>query len=194
MGSEKNIKRVLVVSANASAHGLIRGLLPQDEFPIVVHTASAAAARRTLLTTEFDLMVVNTPLPDELGSEIALEFSERTMGVLVLCKKETYEQYVYPLEEGGVLVLEKPASRQAIYSAMRLLCAVVERLSRLERRNKTLQDKMTDIRMVNRAKWLLIENLGMTEKEAHYHLEKQAMDMRLSRREVAEHIIRTYDK
>ena len=34
----------------------------------------------------------------------------------------------------------------------------------------------------------------MHEQEAHYYIEKQAMDMRLSRREVAEHIIRTYDQ
>ena len=53
---------------------------------------------------------------------------------------------------------------------------------------------MADIRTVNRAKWLLIENLGMTEKDAHYYIEKQAMDTRMSRREVAVGIIRTYDK
>ena len=68
------------------------------------------------------------------------------------------------------------------------------RLAKMERKNKTLQEKMADIRTVNRAKWLLIENLNMTERDAHYYIEKQAMDMRLSRHEVAENIIRTYDK
>ena len=43
-------------------------------------------------------------------------------------------------------------------------------------------------------KWLLIENLKMSESDAHYYIEKQAMDTRLSRREVAQGIIRTYDK
>ena len=64
----------------------------------------------------------------------------------------------------------------------------------MEKKNKTLQEKMADIRVVNRAKWLLIEHLNMTERDSHYYIEKQAMDTRLSRREVAEHIIRTYDK
>ena len=53
---------------------------------------------------------------------------------------------------------------------------------------------MTDIRTINRAKWLLIEQLRMTESEAHYYIERQAMDTRLSRREVAENIIRSYDQ
>ena len=32
----------------------------------------------------------------------------------------------------------------------------------------------------------------MTEAEAHRYIEKQAMDLRLSRKEVAENIIHTY--
>lgn len=64
----------------------------------------------------------------------------------------------------------------------------------MDRRNRALQEKMTDIRTINRAKWLLIEQLRMTESEAHYYIERQAMDTRLSRREVAENIIRSYDQ
>lgn len=64
----------------------------------------------------------------------------------------------------------------------------------MEMKNRSLREKMEDIRMVNRAKWLLIENLNMTEKDAHHYIEKQAMDTRFTRREVAENIVRTYDK
>ena len=80
-----------------------------------------------------------------------------------------------------------------IYGAIKLLTAMSSKLGKMEKRNRTLQEKMEDIRAVNRAKWLLIENLKMTEKDAHYYVEKQAMDTRLSRKEVAENIIRTYD-
>ena len=44
----------------------------------------------------------------------------------------------------------------------------------------------------NRAKWLLIEQLKMTEAEAHRHIEKQAMDRCTTRREIALGIIKTY--
>ena len=45
---------------------------------------------------------------------------------------------------------------------------------------------------MNRAKWSLIECLKMTEEQAHRYIEKQAMDERLSKRAVAEAIIKTY--
>ena len=54
------------------------------------------------------------------------------------------------------------------------------------------EEKIKEIRLVNRAKWLLIECLSMTEPEAHRYIEKQAMDLRISKREAAENIIRTY--
>ena len=51
---------------------------------------------------------------------------------------------------------------------------------------------MEEIRLVNRAKWLLISELKMDEPDAHRYIEKQAMDRCVTRREVAEEIIKTY--
>ena len=51
---------------------------------------------------------------------------------------------------------------------------------------------MEEIRMVNRAKWLLISELQMDEPQAHRYIEKQAMDRCISRRKIAEEIIKTY--
>lgn len=51
---------------------------------------------------------------------------------------------------------------------------------------------MQEIRLGNRAKWVLIEELKMTEPDAHKYIEKQAMDRCVSRREIAEDIIKTY--
>jgi len=51
---------------------------------------------------------------------------------------------------------------------------------------------MNEIRLVNRAKWLLISELKMTEPDAHRYIEKQAMDRCVSKRRIAEEIIKTY--
>lgn len=51
---------------------------------------------------------------------------------------------------------------------------------------------MEEIRIVNRAKWILISEIKMDEADAHRYIEKQAMDRCVSKREVAESIIKTY--
>ena len=67
-----------------------------------------------------------------------------------------------------------------------------ERMRRMEAKQATVEDKIQEIRLVNKAKWALIQCLGMTEEEAHRHIEKRAMDERLTRREVANRILSTY--
>ena len=90
------------------------------------------------------------------------------------------------------MVLSKPTSTQTVTQTLRMLCAARERLRRMEEKQATVDEKIREIRLVNRAKWLLIECLGMTEADAHRYIEKQSMDLRQSRREAAENIIKTY--
>lgn len=193
MTPTKSKHRVLVVSGSEKITEFAAEVLPPDEFELASPAASAGEVKRMLISAEADVVIINAPLPDDFGVELAIELAEGTMGVLLIVKNEMYDQVAYKVEDYGVLTLGKPCSRQSFYSTVKLLCALSARLSLMERKNRSLQEKMADIRMVNRAKWLLIENLNMTEKDAHYYIEKQAMDTRLTRREVAEGIIRTYD-
>lgn len=194
MTSGRTQYSVLVVSAVEKIYEYITEILPPGEFSPILRAASAGEAKRMLVSDEADIVIINTPLPDEFGTELALDLSGGTAGVLLLVKNDYFDQVCYKVEREGVLTVGKPSSRQTLYGAVKLAAAMSARLVKMERKNKTLREKMADIRTVNRAKWLLIENLNMTEKDAHYYIEKQAMDMRLSRHEVAENIIRTYDK
>ena len=56
-----------------------------------------------------------------------------------------------------------------------------------------LEKKLEDLKIISRAKLLLIINKDITEQEAHKYIEKQAMDTRLARVEVAKEIIRKYE-
>ena len=194
MTSGRTQYRVLIVSAVEKIYEYITEILPPGEFSPILRAASAGEAKRMLVSDEADIVIINTPLPDEFGTELALDLSGGTAGVLLLVKNDYFDQVCYKVEREGVLTVGKPSSRQTLYGAVKPAAAMSARLAKMERKNKTLQEKMADIRTVNRAKWLLIENLNMTERDAHYYIEKQAMDMRLSRHEVAENIIRTYDK
>ena len=194
MAAGKIKYRVLVASSGEKIHDYFSSLLPPDEYEIVCHAKSAGETRRVLLSQSADVVIINTPLSDEFGTELALDLSEGVMGIMLVVKAELFERVAHKVEDSGVLTVARPNSRQTFYGALKLLTAVNAKLSKMEKKNLSLIEKMTDIRTVNRAKWLLIENLNMTENDAHHYIEKQAMDTQLSRREVAEGIIRTYDK
>ena len=193
MASGKIIYRVLIAGANDRTFDSLRELLPPDSYEAPLRAGSAGEVKRMLLETDVDLVILNAPLRDEFGTQLALNLSRDNLCVLMLVPAESFDAVCYKVEDEGILTLSKPVSRNGLLGSIKLLTAMRGKLRKLDRQNQALQEKMQDIRTVNRAKWLLIEIKRMTENEAHYYIEKQAMDMRLSRREVAENIIRTYD-
>ena len=162
MSPVKQKRRVLVASSSDKIYDYVAELLPPDEFSLEEVAKSAGEVKRLLISMPVDILIINSPLPDDFGIELACELSDSAMGILLFVKNEMFDQTAYKVEDSGVLTLGKPCSRQSFYQAVKLLTATAARLGRLESKNRSLEEKMADIRMVNRAKWLLIENLGMT--------------------------------
>ena len=73
-----------------------------------------------------------------------------------------------------------------------MMSAVHRRLANAIPQAERMQQKLKDIRVIDKAKCLLIQYERLTEEEAHRAIEKQAMDRRVSRREVAERILEAY--
>ena len=184
---------VLIVSSAERLNATMLSSLPESRYQPITAVPDASAASRMLLERPFDLVIVNTPLPDQFGTRFALDVCEKTAaGVLLLVKAEHYADIDARVSPYGVLTLSKPTSAGLFSQSLQLLAATHARLRRMEQKTASMEEKMEEIRMVNRAKWLLIEQLKMTEQQAHRYIEKQAMDMRTSKKDVAENILKTY--
>ena len=190
MASGKNIYKVLVAGANDKTFALLQTLLPGSSYDLPLRAGSAGEAKRMALDYAVDIAILNAPMRDEFGTQLALNLARDNVGVLLLVPGESFDGVRDQVEDEGVMALAKPLTRQTLEMGLHMITALRGKLLQMDRRNRALQEKMTDIRTINRAKWLLIEQLRMTESEAHYYIERQAMDTRLSRREVAENIIR----
>ena len=183
----------LLVSASQSFVKTLQALLPTSVYDPISVRCDAASARRSLLENRFDIVIVNTPLPDEFGTALALDAcADSGAGVLLLVRAELFPQVNEQASPGGVLTLPKPLSQTLVSQSLTLLRGTRERLRRMEQKTATLEEKMQEIRLVNHAKWVLIEQLKMTEEQAHKYIEKQAMDRCITRRAVAENILSTY--
>ena len=91
-----------------------------------------------------------------------------------------------------VFTLPKPTTKTMIAQTLGWLASVRERLRNLEKKTLSVEERMEEIRIVNRAKLLLVSELHMTEPEAHRYIEKQAMDTCVLKQVIAERIIKTY--
>lgn len=193
MSLKEQIYSVLLVSAAEKFNSSITALLPEGRYSPIHIADSAAAARRKVLEHSYDLILINTPLPDEFGNELALEFCQNSgVGLLLFVRAEHYDDVFSRVTEYGVLTVQKPTSGQTVVQSVRLLCATRQRLKRMEKKTATMEEKMAEIRLINRAKWQLIADTGMTEEQAHRYIEKQAMDRCVTRRVIAEELLTEY--
>ncbi len=161
---------VLIVSGASKGSQILAELCCANSCEHVVMAESGVQARRLLIDNSYDLVIINTPLHDEFGQELALNLTtSSTSGIILIVKSELAD------------------------TVSAKVAAARKRLMGLENENIKLQNKIEEIRLVDRAKYTLIQYLKMTEPQAHRYIEKQAMDMRLTRREIAEEILKTYE-
>ena len=160
--------RALIVSAGASSNEYISARLVEMGYSRPVIIPSGAEARRRMTESDYELIVVNSPLPDEFGHEVCINAMEKTdAGVVFLVKAAQAEQLLAPLNEQGVLLLSKPLTNTLFMQSMHMAAASNHRLQRLRQENAHLQKKLAQVRLVSRAKCCLVEHEGMTETEAH---------------------------
>lgn len=193
-GKGDDMENILVVSSSSRGCEVLTEILKTENPSSINAVGSGSEARRNLLDNEYELVVIVTPLSDEFGHELANSIAEvSTAGVILIIKRELADDIASEVEDYGVFVVEKPVNRQVFYQALKMVNISHKRYLRLKKENMKLQDKIKEIRLVDRAKCVLIQYLSMSEKEAHRYIEKEAMDRQVTRQVIAENILKTYE-
>ena len=153
--------------------------------------AAAEAAERP-----FALCIVVCEGLGEQGAKLVKALATKGAGVIAVDpqKATPAEQKALQIAaEEGALRLSSSASESELRLAVQAQEAADRRIEKLLKENRTLHKKIGDIRIVNRAKLILMQNMGYTEAQAHKLIETRAMNERLPLAEVAMNILKTYE-
>ena len=194
MNSSLHTVSALLVSASEAQTKRIGALLTRARIVPFEYTGSARQALDLFDAGGIDGVLIAEPVTGSSGQELALQLKKRRcMAVLLLAEPSHADAAAALLEQSGVLVLPNDAPESLIVQTIRLLAAVRIQLEQMQHKAEKLEAKVADIRIINRAKLLLVQHLQMTETEAHKYIEKQAMNTSKPRRTIAENIIRSYE-
>lgn len=187
---EQRSYSVLIVSGSKTFDAAVRNSLPRKQFPVLDFCGSASAARRSVFEKDYDILAVCCPLADEFGHELALDAAMHTAAsVLLAVPAEVYADVLEHVTDQGVLVLERSAVRERIGTAVRFLAAVQNRRHQMEREIRRASEKLEDVRIISRAKIMLMTKQSMTEDEAHRYIGRLAMNQGVTRRRIAEQLL-----
>ena len=124
--------KALIVSAGNNANEYLARHIGELGYTRPTIVASGGEARRRMDTNDFEVVIINTPLPDEFGHELCADAVEKTdAGVIFLAKAAAAEQLLTPLSEEGVLLVTKPFSNTFFLQAIHMAAASNHRLQRL---------------------------------------------------------------
>lgn len=185
---------ILMVSSTEKASAFLYETLNFYGYFEVTNVSTCGEARRLLIERTFDLCIINAPLSDESGEKLALQIiGEKANQVILLVKNEYFAEVSGKVEDYGVFTLGKPFTRSAFWAAFKFAEACHKRMGGMAAENEKLKRMLAEIKVISRAKCLLVEKKLITEEDAHKIIEQRAMDRRMTRAEIAREIIEKYE-
>jgi len=188
------LKKALLVSHSDKSAASLSELLRSEKYTQISVSNNATDAKILAEKEEYDLICLNAPLSDESGIDVSKYFASTTRAcVVIIVPQKNADEINDVLTQYGVLVISKPINRHLFHHYLQFTECFKMRILSVARENEKLKHMVEDIKLIDRAKFLLITCLNMNETQAHRYLEKQAMDLRISKLQVAKQVIKTYE-
>lgn len=186
--------RVLVVDESAERAELLRAALLQAGYEVTASLSPPLALLETIGQLQPDVIVIDTDSPSRDVLEYLVMLSRHTPRPVVMFASDSTRETIREATRAGVsaYVVDglDPARIQPIVDAA---VARFEEMQTLKAQLADANTKLTERKLVERAKGLLMKSRGLDEGAAYAALRKMAMDRSLRLAEVAQRIVDAAD-
>ena len=187
-------KSTLLFVQDAAAEPAALGAFAAEQPALALVTADGLdEAERKLAQLDPALVVWQCDAPGLPALRQCVRLAEGSEAVfLLLVRPGTYEAVWQFVQAAGICVMSWPAPQEVFRQTLRNLLLLKKSLRAMQEKTDQLQSQLQDMKHIQKAKSLLMNQLGMSEADAHRWIEKAAMDRCVKKREIAETIIRMY--
>lgn len=150
-------------------------------------------AKKELASGKYALCIVCLQAGTRAGQEL-IEYTADKLncGIIVAVSDKLDKELIQYAKRHGAMVVKIPTSEGHFHQVVCDAYTSRQKIARILEENRKLAQELKDIRLVSRAKCLLIQEQRMSEEDAHHYIERQAMDQRIPKREVATKILHYY--
>ncbi len=181
-------KQILICAATEKACETLKEMLGSELYDITTETAASAVREHDL--EMFSVLFVSLPLADESGIKLIDELaSDSSPPVCAIVRADLPEKAIERLYADNAYILKRPVSRSNVLLAAELISAFYGKSADMRARISELERKNDEIKLMSRAKLLLIEKKGMSENDAHRFILHRAMNRQMSIEAVCHEII-----
>lgn len=187
---QKRPKKVLIAEDEALIRLDLVELLTEEGFEVVGQAADGEEAVKLARELEPDLIIMDVKMPGMDGITAAEIIGEERIAPILMLTAFSQSELVERARDAGVMgYLVKPFGANEVVPAIEVAIGRFAELRAIEEELANLEDRFESRKIIDQAKGMLQEGLGLTEPEAFRWIQKTAMDLRKSMREVAEGVI-----
>jgi AmiR/NasT family two-component response regulator len=165
-------------------------MLTEEGYDVVGQAGDGAAAVELAEQLRPDLVILDVKMPVLDGIAAAERIAAARIAPVVILTAFSQRDLVERARDAGAMAyLVKPFSKSDLVPAIEMAVSRFAELSQLEAEVADLTEMLETRKSVERAKNVLQEQLKLSEPEAFRWIQKTAMDLRLSMRQVADGVI-----
>jgi two-component system, response regulator PdtaR len=165
-------------------------MLTEEGYDVVGQAGDGAKAVELAEALRPDLVILDVKMPILDGISAAERIASQRIAPVVILTAFSQRDLVERARDAGAMAyLVKPFSVTDLVPAIEMAVSRFAELTLLEAEVADLQDRLETRKAVDRAKSVLQQQLQLSEPEAFRWIQKTAMDLRLSMRQVAEGVV-----
>ncbi|PID98479.1 MAG: response regulator [Actinomycetales bacterium] len=188
--AEEQKKRVLVAEDEALIRFDLVELLTDEGYEVIAQVGDGAEAVEKARELKPDLVIMDVKMPKMDGITAAETIAAERIAPIVMLTAFSQRDLVERARDAGALAyVVKPFDASDVVPAIEIAMGRFAEIRAIEDEVSDLEDKLASRKAVDQAKAMLQEGLGLSEAEAFRWIQKTAMDLRKSMREVAEGVI-----
>jgi AmiR/NasT family two-component response regulator len=183
-------RRVVIAEDEALIRLDLAEMLGEEGYDVVGQAGDGETAIRLAEELRPDLIVLDVKMPSLDGITVARRIAEQRIAPVVILTAFSQRELVERARDAGAMAyLVKPFTKDDLVPAIEMAVSRFAEVHMLETEVADLTERLQTRKAVDRAKGILQEQLSLTEPESFRWIQKTAMDLRLSMRQVAEGVI-----
>jgi two-component system, response regulator PdtaR len=182
--------RVVIAEDEAIIRLDLKEILEEEGYEVVGETGRGDDAVELVRKHHPDLVILDIKMPGMDGLTAAKEItSERLAAVLILTAFSQRDLIDQAREAGALAYLVKPFQKSELLPALEIALGRFSEMKALEQEVKTLEEQLETRRLVDKAKGILMDELGLREHESFTWIQRTAMRERVHMKEIARRVI-----
>ena len=190
MTETKKKPTVLVAEDEALIRLDLVELLTEEGYEVIGQAGDGEEAVELARELEPDLIIMDVKMPKLDGISAAQTIAEERIAPIVMLTAFSQRDLVERARDAGAMAyVVKPFDASDVVPAIEVALGRFQEIRAIEDELTTLEERFESRKIIDQAKGILQKDLGLTEPEAFRWVQKTAMDLRKSMRDVAEGVI-----